>query len=468
MKVFKFLLLFLLLSSLLYGQEISGTWSGILRFSGAQLRLNFNVTPSSNGYTATMDSPDQGATGIVVTTTTFQDSIVKFEVAGAGISYEGKLSSGDSIPGTFRQGGHEIPLTLSRSNGEIAKPLRPQEPVKPYPYYAEDVHFVNKKGNFALAGTLTMPARTGVFPAVILITGSGPQNRDEEILSHKPFLVIADYLTRHGIAVLRYDDRGTYESKGDFSAATSMDFSTDAEAALDFLLTRKEIDKHKIGLIGHSEGGMIAPMVAVRRSEVGFIVLLAGPGISGEQILLLQQGLIEKASGESEDAIRDVTVNNKGAYDLVAASKNLDTLKTRLAMYYTDRLKVDAVFARNAGADKGNFISAQVQQLATPWMQYFIQFDPAPTLEKVKCPVLALDGSKDLQVPPEIDLTAIKTALEKGGNKEVTTVEFPNLNHLFQECKTGSPSEYGRIEQTFSPVALDEMTKWIISTVKNR
>lgn len=464
MKALKMVLIFSLWSFLSFGQDITGSWNGILKFSGTQLRVKFNVTRASDGYSATMDSPDQGAAGIVVTSTTFRDSILQFELAGLGIQFEGKLYPGDSIPGTFKQGGQEIPLTLSRGN--MVKPARPQEPVKPYPYYTEDVHFVNKKGNFVLAGTLSMPNNTGTFPAVILITGSGPQNRDEEILGHKPFLVIADYLTRNGIAVLRCDDRGTNESKGDFKSATSMDFSTDVEAALDFLLSRKEIDKSKIGLIGHSEGGMIAPMVAVRRKEVAFIVLLAGPGISGKRILLSQEALIGRVSGESEDVIRDLTSVNNEAYDLVAGSQNSDTLKKELTAYYSDRLKADTTFARTAGTDQGQFVALQVKQLATPWMKYFIQYDPAPTLESVKCPVLALDGSKDLQVPPEIDLAAIKTALEKGGNEEVTTVELPNLNHLFQECKTGSPSEYATIEQTFSPLALDEMTKWILSKVR--
>jgi uncharacterized protein len=464
MKALKMVLVFSLWSFLSYGQEISGSWNGILKFGGTQLRVRFNVTLASDGYSATMDSPDQGVAGIVVTTTTFQDSMIRFEVANAGIQFEGKLYPGDTIPGTFKQGGQELPLTLTRGN--FVKPLRPQEPVKPYPYYTEDVHFVNRNGNFELAGTLTMPAKTGVFPAVILITGSGPQNRDEEIMGHKPFLVIADCLTRNGIAVLRCDDRGTNESKGDFKSATSLDFSTDVEAALDFLLSRKEIDKSKIGLIGHSEGGMIAPMVAVRRKEVGFIVLLAGPGISGKRILLSQEALIGRVSGESEEVIRDLTSVNKVAYDLIAGSQNLDTLKNRLTLYYRDRLKADSTFARTAGADQDQFIASTVKELATPWMKYFIQYDPAPVLEKVKCPVLALDGSKDLQVPPEIDLAAIKTALEKGGNKEVTTVELPDLNHLFQECKTGSPSEYAQIEQTFSPLALNEMTKWILLKVR--
>jgi pimeloyl-ACP methyl ester carboxylesterase len=464
MKAFKMIFIFSLWSFLSYGQEIAGSWIGTLKFSGMQLRLKLNVTRVSDGYSATLDSPDQGAAGIVVTKTTFQDSILQFEVAGMGIRFEGKLYPGDSIPGTFKQGGQELPLTLGR--GDIVKPARPQEPVKPYPYYTEDVHFVNKNGNFVLAGTLSMPNRTGVLPAVILITGSGPQNRDEEIVGHKPFLVIADYLTRNGIAVLRCDDRGTYESKGDFKSATSMDFSTDVEAALDFLLSRKEIDKNKIGLIGHSEGGMIAPMVAVRRKEVDFIVLLAGPGISGKQILLSQEVLIERALGQNEDVIKHLTSVSNAAYELVAGSQNPDTLKEELTAYFSGRLKADAMYARTVGSNQGQFIASQVNQLATPWMKYFIQYDPAPTLERVKCPVLALDGSKDLQVPPEIDLAAIKTALQKGGNKDVTTIELPNLNHLFQECKTGSPAEYATIEQTFSPLALDEMTKWILLKVR--
>src|SRR5579863_286891 len=339
MKALRLFLIFSMWSLLSSGQDISGSWNGVLKFSGIQLRLVLNVTRTSNGYSATMDSPDQGAAGIVVTKTTFQDSILHCEVAPMGIQFDGKMQKGDSIPGTFKQGGQELPLTLNRGN--FVRTQRPQEPVKPYPYYTEDVHFVNKTGNFALAGTLTMPNATGVFPAVILITGSGPQNRDEEILGHKPFLVIADYLTRNGIAVLRCDDRGTFESKGDFKSATSLDFSTDVEAALDFLLTRKEIDKNKIGLIGHSEGGLIAPMVAVRRKEVGFIVLLAGPGISGKRILLAQEALIERASGEREEVIRDLTSADSGAYDLVAGTQNIDTLKTALRVYFSDRLKAD-------------------------------------------------------------------------------------------------------------------------------
>ena len=466
MKALQMTIIVFLCSWHLSGQEISGSWYGILKFSGTQLRVNFNVSHSSDGYSATMDSPDQGVSGIAVSKTSFQDSVLKFEVAGAGITFEGKLCPGDSIPGTFKQGGHEAPLTISRKRIEVPKAARPQEPKKPYPYYTEDVQFPNKEGNFDLAGTLTMPNKTGVFPAVILITGSGPQNRDEEILGHKPFLVIADYLTRNGIAVLRCDDRGTNESKGVFSTATSLDFSTDVEAALDFLLSRKEIDKSKIGLVGHSEGGLIAPMVAVRRKEVSFIVLLAGPGISGQRILLLQEALIGKVSGESEDAIRDLTSRSKEAYTLVTQTQNSDTLKSRLTTYFNNRLKADTMFAKAAGPDPRSFVASQVNGLAAPWMRYFIQYDPAPTLEKVKCPVLALDGSKDLQVPPQIDLAAIKTALEKGGNKEVTTIELPNLNHLFQECTTGSPTEYTQIEQTFSPVALNEMTKWIISKVR--
>jgi uncharacterized protein len=450
----------------MFGQDISGPWYGVLKVNEMQLHLVFNVKDSGDVYISTMDSPDQGANGIAVSKTSFHDSLIKFDLVNLGINYEGKLGSSNTISGIFRQAGREIPLVLSKEKTEIVRHPRPQEPQKPYPYYAEDVHFLNPKADIVLAGTLTMPQKEGNFPAVILITGSGPQNRDEELLGHKPFLVLSDYLTRRGIAVLRVDDRGTFESKGIFKTATSMDFSTDVEAALDYLLTRKEINKKEIGLVGHSEGGLIAPMVASRRKDVSFIVLLAGPGISGERILLMQEALISRASGKPEDEIKDMSSISRGALEMIVNSGNLDTLKKELTAYLGDRIKNDSLFAREAGDNKEQFIAGEVKELATPWMQYFIRYDPAPTLEKVMCPVLALDGSKDLQVPPETDLEAIKAALRKGGNNQVTTMELPNLNHLFQECNIGSPAEYAKIEQTFSPIALDEISKWILKQVK--
>ena len=315
-----------LIASPVFSQDITGQWNGVLKVQGIQLRLVFNISRTDSGYVSTMDSPDQGAKGIPTSTTSFKDSVVKITLDKLHIDFEGKLGQDNHIVGTFKQNGMSFPLNLSREFVEKEEILRPQEPKKPYPYYVEDVTFENKKAGISLAGTLTMPEKEGVFPAVVLISGSGAQNRDEEILGHKPFLVIADFLTRNGIAVLRYDDRGTASSTGDFKSATSADFATDVESAVTYLSTRKEINKKKIGLIGHSEGGIIAPMVAASSKKVDFIVLLAGTGIRGDQLLLLQQRLIGKASGINDADLNKNESINKKAFDLVRTAKSTEQL----------------------------------------------------------------------------------------------------------------------------------------------
>lgn len=430
------------------------------------MRLVFNVTQSDNGFSSTMDSPDQGAKGIPTTTTSFENSILKITIANAKIEYEGTLGQDNIIVGTFMQGGQSFPMNLSKEKIEKEKLVRPQEPIKPFPYYSEDITFENKKVGINLAGTLTLPNKEGVFPVVILISGSGPQNRDEELLGHKPFLVLSDFLTKNGIAVLRYDDRGIAMSKGDFKTATSADFATDVESAIAYLKTRKEINKNKIGLIGHSEGGLIAPMVASKSKDVAFIVLLAGTGIQGDSLLLLQKKLIEEASGVSKEDIQKGQSSNRKVFDIVNKSISLEQLNSDLTIYFKQILKDNPNTQKPAEMSDDDFVKLQVKQIASPWMQYFIKYNPAPALEKVKCPVLAVNGEKDLQVPPKENLEAIKKALTKGGNKSVTTKELPNLNHLFQECKTGSPDEYATIEQTFSPNALTEILKWLQTQTK--
>ncbi|MDY0201631.1 MAG: alpha/beta hydrolase [Bacteroidales bacterium] len=460
MKRFAFLLLAALISFSLFAQDITGQWNGALKIQGIQLRLVLNVTQTDNGYTATLDSPDQGATGIPVTSITFENPNVKFTVTNIGIEYNGELK-GDEVIGVFTQFGQNFPLNLTRQKIEKEEVKRPQEPIEPYPYYSEDVIFQNTKANISLAGTLTLPKKEGKYPVVILITGSGPQDRNEELLGHKPFLVISDYLTRNGIGVLRYDDRGVGESTGDFSTATSADFATDVESAIAYLKTRKEVNKKKIGLIGHSEGGIIAPMVASKSKDVSFIVLLAGTGIRGDKLLLLQQELIARASNVSESDIKKAKNLNTELFKMVIESNDGSSLKADLTSLINKMLNNDTNAEIADAMAQEEYVSRQINQLTSPWMLFFIRFDPATTLEKVKCPVLAVNGEKDLQVPPTENLTAIKNALNKGGNKNVTTIEFPNLNHLFQECETGSPSEYSIIEQTFSPEALHEITKWI-------
>ncbi len=443
-----------LVSYVMNGQEIAGQWNGLLKVPGGQLRLVIHVNKTETGYSATMDSPDQKAIGIPMEKATFENSVLKLEMPKAQISYEGTLNKDNIIVGKFTQRGQSLELNLSKEIIQKQVFARPQEPQKPYPYYTEDVKFENKTDKVVLAGTLSLPKKEGNFPAVILITGSGGQNRDAEGLGHKPFLVLADFLTKNGFAVLRFDDRGVAESTGDLSKATTFDLSRDVQAGVDYLQTRNEINKKKIGLIGHSEGAIIAPIVAGNSSAIDFVVMLAGPGIQGDKLLLLQKELVERQMGVSENEIQKGQETFKGAYDIIiASSANDENLKKNIRDYFTSKYNED-------------FAKSVTPQITNNWMYYFLKMDPAVNLAKVKCPVLALNGSKDLQVPATVDLEAIKKTLLKAGNKNVTIKELPNLNHMFQECKTGSPEEYEKIEQTFSPLALEEISSWMVLQTK--
>jgi len=437
---------------------IQGTWLGTIHAPGGiALRIQLHIERDPGGaLSVKMDSLDQGANGIPVPKASLNDSAFHFEIPGSAITYDGTLNAAkDEITGTFTQGGSPQPLNFKHSDQAAAEPKRPQNPVKPYPYIEEDVSYANPKApQVTLAGTLTLPRGAGPFPVALLICGSGAHDRDEALLGHKPFLVISDYLTRHGIAVLRYDKRGVAKSTGSYALATGEDFASDAEAGVVYLKTRKEIDPHRIGLIGHSEGGQIAPLVASRRSDVAWIVLLAGPGLRGDEILFLQQALIAKAQGAPDEMIAKSHNLNAKLYAAASAEKNPANMSADLeAVMQADELGKQMSPAQRAGA---------IQQLSSPWFLEFISYDPAPALMKTKCPVLALNGEHDLQVPPKQDLAAIHKALQDGGNKDFQTTEMPGLNHLFQHSATGSPSEYGSIEETFSPEALDLMTTWIL------
>lgn len=446
-------------------EDITGKWNGILKSGGMQLRLIFHITKIDSGISATMDSPDQGAENLPMSKAIFENKMLTIKMAAAGFEYSGKLDSG-VVAGTFKQGGQSLPLILTRKVEAKVQIIRPQEPVKPYPYYSEEVTFENKKDSITLAGTLTLPKKEGKFPVVVLITGSGPQNRNEELMGHKPFLVLSDYLTRNGIGVLRFDDRGTFASKGNFAKATTFDFATDVESAVNYLKTRPEIDKKHIGLIGHSEGGIIAPIVATKSKDVSFIVLMAGTAIPGSELLLLQQDLIGRTSGMKEEDLKIATKLNTAIYKMVDETTNTDSLKAKITRYLIAKSKELPDLKIPEGKTVNDFIEMELAQLMTPWMLNFIRYNPAPTLEKVKCPVLAINGSKDLQVPASVNLPAIENALKKGGNKKGTIKELPGLNHLFQECTTGAPKEYSEIEQTISPVALETIANWIKSITK--
>jgi uncharacterized protein len=433
--------------------DIDGDWKGTLEAGGAKLRLLFHIKNTKDGLTATLDSLDQGAMGIPVSSVTRDGATLKILLKAIDGRFEGKISADlKAIDGTWTQRGNSLPLVLTLGKGKdaaMAPPKRPQNPVRPLPYREEEVTYENKVQGDTLAGTLTIPPGAGPFTAVLLITGSGPQDRDETLLGHKPFLVLSDWLTRKGIEVLRVDDRGVGKSTGVFGTATTADFATDVEAGVAFLKTRPEVNAKKIGLIGHSEGGIIAPMVAARNADVGFIVMMAGSGVPGDQILVEQRKLIAEAGGVSKEQAEKDAVEERGVLALVVKEKDSPELEKDLKT----KLGTDGNEAE---------MGAQVKTLTSPWFRYFLAYDPGPELRKVKCPVLVLSGEKDLQVPPAQNLPVIRKDLEDGGNTNFEVVELPGLNHLFQTATTGSPNEYARIEETMSPVALEKISGWIL------
>jgi fermentation-respiration switch protein FrsA (DUF1100 family) len=430
--------------------DIDGAWAGTLDAGATRLRLLFHITNTPYGLVATMDSPDQGAQRLVATVSR-TGSALKLELKQIAGTFEGTVDAAHTtIDGTWSQGAARLPLVLTSTQTAVrVEPRRPQTPVKPYPYRDEEVAYENRTANITLAATLTLPPGPGPFPAVLLITGSGPQDRDETILGHRPFLVLADYLTRRGIAVLRADDRGVGKSGGAFGAATTADFATDAEAGVAYLRTRREIDVKKIGLVGHSEGGVIAPLVASRNPAVAFIVMMAGSGVPGDEIIVAQTTLMSQAAGLTADQVEKNSALERQILQIVEVEKDEAALAVKL---------------RNAlqGTVRPEDMELQIKALSAPWYRYFLTYDPVPALKRVTCPVLAINGERDMQVPPKQNLPAIRRALESSGNTHIEVVELPGLNHLFQAAKTGSPTEYAQIEETMSPIALDTIARWIV------
>lgn len=444
-------------------KEIQGIWEGKLQVPGSSLRIVFRITKTPEGnLTATMDSPDQGITGIPGDEVLLQDNNLSIEIKAIAGIYEGIISQDYmKIEGDWKQAGASFPVLLQKVE-KTAEISRPQEPKKPFPYIEEEVKYKNREVGIVLAGTLTLPNEEGLFPAVLLISGSGPQDRNETVFGHQPFLVLADYLTRQGIAVLRVDDRGVGESTGDFSQATSKDFASDVQAGIEYLKTREEINPKQIGLIGHSEGGLIAPMVTVQSPDVAFIVLMAGPGLPGEEILYMQNELISRAAGMSEGKIDRNRYYNEKLYSLIKEEENEEILIKKATSIFEDYFTELTQEERNPIGDRDEYVDAQLQNRLSPWFKFFLTYDPRPTLRKVSCPVLAIIGSKDLQVPPKENLKAIEESLIAGGNNHYLIKELPGLNHVFQTAETGSPDEYARIEETIAPMALKLISDWIL------
>lgn len=433
-------------------------WVGVI--VKPKLPMIFHITGDSlSGFHATFDNPAQRIMGVKCKQVTIKGDSLTIELGGGiPVTYRGKYQPArDSISGVWVQGEKATPLDLKRM-------IRPQTPKPPFHYRFDSVEYDNTGRTVHLGATLTRPEGSKKYPVAILITGSGQQDRDETLFDHKPFAVIADYLTEMGIAVLRVDDRGKGKSTGDVQQATSADFADDVLTSIAYLKTRTDIDTARMGLIGHSEGGFIAPLVYSKWPHLRFLVLLAGPGVPGSEIVLRQQ----------TDPVKDISQAAYAAYYPLIKTKlkilnetygepdsiTLSQVKTEFIQWQKgvpDSI-LDMLHARNVPAE---LYATQVSLEMRPWFRYFYKTDPARFLQQVKCPVLALNGEKDSQVDAVQNITAIHAALRKGGNRSVTTHIFPGLNHLFQHCGTGSFSEYPVIDETFAPEVLKMMGSWI-------
>jgi pimeloyl-ACP methyl ester carboxylesterase len=429
--------------------DLVGRWEGALNAGGTSLPVVIRVEQGPDGLVTVMDSPAQNARGIPVTGLSQSGGVVRFAVPVARGGFEGAVSAdGGTWTGTWSQGSASLPLILTRA-ADAAEPVgrnRPQTPQPPFPYAAETVTFRNEGASITLAGTLTLPEGTGPFPAVVLLTGSGAQDRDETIFDHRPFAVWADALTRRGIAVLRYDDRGIGGSGGGGLNETTADFATDAQAAVAFLSTRSEIDPARIGLMGHSEGGEVAPLAVRNGAPAAFVVMIAGPAVSGADITTEQSARIAAAAGRTPEQVAEVRRLQGKIMAAVVANKDDGPAAAAAAEAVLLEAGTPPEQARSGNA-----------AFASNWYRYFAAYDPGPALATLRIPVLAIYGGNDLQVPADQNSEALHRL-----QPSAEIVILPGLNHLMQTATTGLPGEYGTIEETVSPAALATVTDWVV------
>lgn len=435
-------------------QGMDGSWHGKIGVGAAVLRLVLHVRTGPRGTIAKLDSPDQLATGLPVSELARERDGVRFALPSAGATFAGKLSSDAKVlDGLWSQGDAVLPLRLERRDSASRAELRrPQMPQLPYPYREVEAIFPNAVApEVSLAGTLTVPEGAGPFPAVVLISGSGGQDRDSTLFGHKPFLVLADHLTRNGIAVLRVDDRGVGKSTGSREEATTADFATDVAAGVAWLRARPEIDSAGIGLIGMSEGGIIAPMVAAADPKIAFNVLLAAPAGRGDELWLEQYRTLGASMGSTSVELDRHEPLMRRVVEAVRDAPDAETAKQRAR----------AVLA-TASAEEDLPAHARdslLAQLTTPWMRFFLRCDTLAALREVRSPILALNGSNDVQVDARRNLVAIREAAAQ--NADITVKEVRGVNHLFQTAPTGAIGEYADIEETIAPVVLEQITSWL-------
>lgn len=472
MKKFLICALAFFTASHVIAQDISGSWMGSISVGSVNLHLVFNITKTANGYAATFDSPDQKVFGIACSKTTLKADSLDIRIAAIGGGYKGLWDGKSDITGTFAQGGGSTPLNLKHitagEKAEIGKyPVRSQTPKPPFGYYSQDVEYDNADKNLHYGATFTRPNGDDKFPAAIIISGSGTQDRDGTIFGHKLYWVLADYLTKNGIAVLRVDDRGAGKSTlgPDIKNATSLTFSYDVEASLNYLETRTDVDKKHLGLIGHSEGGMIAPMVAARHKDVSFIVMWGASETGGAQINTDQNVHALKNAGVDSIAIQAYSALNMKVLNLFASSTTAEALDAKIPPVFDAWKKEQSpatLKALNATNLSGTDLFKQYNRLYNmPWMRYFITYNAAGDLSKVKCPVLAINGEKDTQVDAASNLKVIKETIIKNGNGNVEVQALPGLNHLLQTAATGDVSEYENIDETIAPSAMKIIADWI-------
>ena len=431
--------------------DLLGLWEGKLEYPGLELRIAFRITEAEdNQLQAVLLRPDQTDEAVEATKVVLDGSHLRMEFKDLPAFFEGDFDQkSKQIEGEWTQGERTLTTTLA-SVKEVSHLARPQTPIPPYPYIEEDVGFVNENAGAHLAGTLTLPNDAERVPAVVLISGAGAQDRDGTILAHRPFRVIADYLTRRGVAVLRYDDRGVGASTGDRMQATSANYADDALAGVEFLRNYPGIDPHKVGLLGHSEGGTIAMLAAAASPSVAFIVMLGTPGLPGMEYNLQFEESTGRALGQDDEQLAAKRAFQERVLKVVSSATDLEKARRQL----------QGIYSEIPGVSDAQ-VSATIDHILSPWFRFNLSFDPSKTLQQVHCPVLAIFGELDVQVPPEGNLEAIRAALEMAGNPSYRVVKMPQLNHFFQTAETGSPLEYGEIEETISAQVLELLYDWI-------
>ncbi len=460
-------------------QQVAGNWEGALQIQGTEIPIVFHINKDSAGkYSATFDSPLQNAFNLPCSDVIVKADSVILLMKMINGKYSGQLNATkNSLSGEWSQSGQSFPLIMKKTGDAAtrATPKRPQTPTPPFPYKSEDVEYANADRSVHFGGTFTVPLpdpnvnyfRAPIYPVVILITGSGPQDRDETILGHKPFAVIADYLTRQGIAVLRVDDRGIGKTTGNFNNSTTADFAKDVEAGITYLTTRNDVDLNSIGLLGHSEGALIAPMVASQTKKVAFIILLAGPGIKIVDLMEQQNADVMLSSGIAKTDVNLYRpLYTKLATAIINTADSLEAAQEASRIFDKWQAKTPVSTVKNTTGivtekDKDEFINSFVKALSGKWFSYFMKMNPADHLSKINCPVLAINGEKDVQVAAKPNLSAIKNEFNKNNNNKVKTVEMRGLNHLFQHCKKCTVTEYGELEETFDLETLKLISEWI-------